>query len=78
MLFVVLFNIQVFAQTTVPKSMSIVMIGKTSKPILDLYIVDSTSKNEFTFDDHTIVLFSDNSTLGNIYSSFQNEKNMIH
>ncbi len=69
---VVLLSIQAIGQ--VPKSMSIVMIGKTNKPILDVYIADSTTKNEFKFDEHTVVLYTGKNTLGNIYSPFENEK----
>jgi len=50
------------------------MIGKTNKPILDLCIVDSTKKEEFKFDEHTIVLYAAKSSLNNIYSSLQSEK----
>ena len=67
-------NTKTIAQSSIPIQMGIIMIGKTSKPILDLYVVDSTKKNEFKFDEHTIVLFANKNTLKKIYSAFQDEK----
>ena len=48
------------------------MIGKSGKPILDIYILDSTKRDEFNFDVHTIILHTDKATLDNIYSEFPN------
>lgn len=73
-LFAAFFSIQVVAQIDTPKIMGIVLIGNTAKPILDIYVVDSTKKGEFKFDVHTIVLYTDKSTLSNIYVPFLRER----
>ena len=50
------------------------MIGKSAKPILDIYIVDSTCKNEFKFDVHDIDLYADKKTMQKLFTAFQNEE----
>ncbi len=54
--------------------MGILMIGKSAKPILDIYIVDSTCKNEFKFDVHDIDLYGDKKTMQKLFTVFQNEE----
>jgi hypothetical protein len=71
---ILLISKQTIAQDNTPKLLSIVMIGKTSKPILDFCIVDSTKKGDFKFDEHIIVLYADRRSLSNIYSSIQSEE----
>ena len=61
------------AQINTPKIMSILMIGKSGKPILDIYIVDSTCKGEWTFDVHDIDLYADKKTIQKLFAVFQNE-----
>jgi len=68
----ILLTTQVIAQVNTPKIIGIVMIGKSGKPILDIYILDSTKRDEFNFDVHTIILHTDKATLDNIYSEFPN------
>ena len=62
------------AQIKTPKIMGILMIGKSAKPILDIYIVDSTCKNEFKFDVHDIDLYGDKKTMQKLFTVFQNEE----
>src|SRR5262245_59124979 len=62
------------AQINTPKIMGILMIGKSGKPILDIYIVDSTCKGEWKFDVHDIDLYADKTTMQKLFSVFQNEE----
>jgi hypothetical protein len=61
------------AQINTPKLMSIIMVGKSGKPILDIYIVDSTCKGVWTFDVHDIDLYADKKTIQKLFAVFQNE-----
>ena len=65
---------QLIAQIDTPLLIGVFMIGKSSKPILDLYIIDSTNKNDFEFDVHTTVLYANKNLLNSFYAIFENEK----
>ena len=69
-----LFFNQLSAQVPSPKLAYIAMIGKTNKPIFDLYIVDSMYKAEYKFDLHTDYVYTDKSALVSIFSVFASEK----
>ena len=58
----------------IPKLIGIIMIGNSNKPILDLFILDSTRKINYNFNTHTIVSYTNKKILNDIYNTFLNEK----
>lgn len=61
---------KISAQNNVPELIGITMIGKTNKPIFDLYFIDSTRMGKLTFDIHTDVIYGDICLLRSVYSAF--------
>lgn len=75
-LFLSFVSINILAQDSTPKLICVQMIGKTEKPIFDLYIVDSLFKTDYKFDKYPDVVYTDKSTLAIIFSTYLSDKKL--
>jgi len=70
---ILLCNSQSIAQNGSPKVIGILMIGKTGKPILPMYIVDSTRKMEFSHEERAYIYYSNSNVQNKTFALFSKE-----